>query len=192
MSGNDGKCPFCNSERAGKTHEDGVEETRRRVEANDPGAMWVLAGYYYQGIGGLQQDQTMAMELLTKSADLGFSQAHGHLGDIHHEEGNMNKAKFHWEAAAMLGHELARNNLGSIEGKSGNMERAVKHWMIAASAGYYKAMFQLKICFEGGIVSQESINSTLAAYNNSCAEMRSKSRDAFINIQLMKETMNNT
>jgi tetratricopeptide (TPR) repeat protein len=141
MSGNDGKCPFCNSERAGKTHEDGFEEMRKRVDVNDAGAMWVLAGYYsdYQGVGGLQQDHTMALKLLTKSADLGFSQAHCHLGDIYREEGNMKKAKFHYEAAAMAGHEVARCNLGILEWNSGNIERAMKHWTIAASAGNYNA-----------------------------------------------------
>jgi hypothetical protein len=53
---------------------------------------------------------------------------------------------------------------------------------IAASAGHYKAMFQLKICFEKGLVSRESIDSTLEAYNNSCAEMRSEARDNYIRI----------
>jgi len=56
--------------------------------------------------------------------------------------------------------------------------------MIAASSGHYNAMFQLKTCFEEGFVSRESINSTLTAYNNSCAEMRSKARDAAIHIHI--------
>jgi hypothetical protein len=34
--------------------------------------------------------------------------------------------------------------------------------------------------FDQGCVSRESIDSTLAAYNNSCAEFRSEARDAFI------------
>jgi TPR repeat protein len=90
------------------------------------------------------------------------------------------KAKFHYETAAMAGHEDARFKLGSIEGNSGNTERAVKHWMIAASAGHYIAMQYLLGASKGGIVSRESIDSTLTAYNNSCAEMRSEARDAYI------------
>ena len=93
----------------------------------------------------------------------------------------MKKAKFHWEAAAMAGHEVARSNIGSIEGNSGNTERAVKHWIIAASAGSFSAMHNLLVAFNEGLVSRESIDSTLTAYNNSCAEMRSKARDACIN-----------
>ena len=130
------------------------------------------------------QDQTKAIELFTKSAELGHSQAHWNLGDIYRKGGYLKKAKFHWEAAAMAGHEGARFNLGIMDLQSGNIEQAVKHWTIAASAGHYKAMFQLKICFEKGLVSRESIDSNLTAYNSSCAEMRSEARDASIQSML--------
>ena len=80
----------------------------------------------------------------------------------------------------MAGHELARNSVGSLEFESGNMERAAKHWMIAASAGDYHAMYKLRTFFEQGAISRESIDSTLSAYNNSCAEMRSEARDAYM------------
>ena len=94
----------------------------------------------------------------------------------------MKKAKFHVEAAAMAGYEMARYNLGFMESQSGNMERAAKHWIIAASAGDYIAMHELILCFQEGSVSRESIDSTLAAYNSSCAEMRSEARDACIRV----------
>ena len=68
----------------------------------------------------------------------------------------------------------------SIMYYSGNVERAVKHWTIAASAGHHKAMNALLIEFEKGSVSRDEIDSTLTDYNNSCAEMRSEARDAFI------------
>jgi hypothetical protein len=38
------KCPFCNSNRGGKTDEENVEEIMKRVEANDAVAMGML-GY---------------------------------------------------------------------------------------------------------------------------------------------------
>jgi hypothetical protein len=60
------------------------------------------------------------------------------------------------------------------------MERAFKHWMIAASAGESYAMHQLRTFFEQGAISRKSIDSTLKAYNNSCAEMRSEARDAYM------------
>ena len=71
-----------------------------------------------------------------------------------------------------------------MESQSGNMERCVKHWTIAASAGHYIAMHELRELFDQGVVSRESIESTLTAYNSSCAEMRSEARDAFIQYKI--------
>ena len=67
-----------------------------------------------------------------------------------------------------------------MECSSGNMERAVKQWTISASAGCFRAMHNLRKNFEEGDVSRESIHTTLAAYNSSCVEMRSETRDAAI------------
>jgi TPR repeat protein len=178
-SGNDEKCPFCNSDRD-KTDEEDNEDLMKRVEANDVGAMHVLGSYYYHGQYGLQQDLAKAMELWNQAAKLGSSKAHYNLGVYYDKGGDLKKAKFHWEAAAMAGHEIARYNLGQMELGSGNMERAVKHWMISASAGHYAAMHNMLVAFSQGSVSIDQINSTLTAYNNVCAEMRSEARDAFI------------
>ena len=64
------------------------------------------------------------------------------------------------------------------------MERAVKHWIIAASAGDFCAMHNLLVALKNGAVSRESIDSTLKAYNDCCAEMRSRSRDACIQFRM--------
>ena len=178
-SGNDHKCPFCNSDRF-KTEEEDNEDLMKRMESNDAGAIYLLANLYYRGLNGIQQDWTKAMELFTKSAELGYSESHNRLGSIYYEGGDMKKVKFHLEAAAMAGHEVARYNLGCMEVKSRNMERAVKHWTIAASAGCFRAMGDLLIALKKGDVSRESIDSTLVAYNASCAEMRSEARDAYL------------
>jgi TPR repeat protein len=182
-SGNDEKCPFCNSDQDNKTDEAKVAEIMKRVEANDPASIYMLAGFYFNGRVGLQQDRTKSMELYAQSAELGCSKAHYQLGGLYHEGGYLKKAKFHFEAAAMAGHEVARFNLGVMEYKSGNMERAVKHWTIAASAGNYTALHHLREFFEDGYVSRESIDSTLTAYNNACAEMRSEARDSAIQLE---------
>jgi TPR repeat protein len=158
----------------------------KRTDANDAASIYMLGTCYRNGLRGLQQDRTKAIELYARAGQLGCSKSHTHLGVLYHEGGDMKKAKFHFEAAAMAGHEGARYNLGILEYNSGNIERALKHWTIAASAGCYTAMEQLRTGFEQGFVSRESINSTLAVYNNSCAEMRSDARDA--RIRAMIET----
>jgi hypothetical protein len=174
-SGNDGKCPFCNSDRAGKTDEENNDDFMKQVEANDPFSIYMLAGYYLRGLRGVEQDHAKALELLTKAADLGCSKAHNNLGVIYEGAGNLKKFKFHVEAAAMAGDEVAQCNLGIFETQSRNMERARKHFTIAAS------VIQ---SFQSGRVSRESSNSILAAYNNSCAKMRSEARDAYIRFRI--------
>ena len=178
ISHSDEKCPFCKADLRGKTEVEQVEGLMKRVEVNDAGAMYVLGNSYYHRKLGLLQDRGKALELYTRAAALGSSMAHFHLGNIYHEGGDSKKEKFHYEAAAMAGHEDARYNLGCTEAQSGNVERAVKHWMISASAGHYAAMKTLIKVIEMGYVSRAAIDSTITAYNNSCAEMRSEARDA--------------
>jgi TPR repeat protein len=181
-SGNIGKCPFCKAKTMSKTDEEEIKKLMKRVEVNDANSIYSLGNYYSNGQLGLSQDREKAIELWKQAAELGSSQAHYSLGNIYDEGGNMKKAKFHLEAAAIAGHEGARCNLGTTEAQSGNMERAVKHWMIAASAGHYIAMHNLLTAFEDGLVSRNAMDSSLAAYNNSCAEMRSEARDSCIQI----------
>jgi TPR repeat protein len=181
-SENDDYCPFCKAEISGKTEK--VEELMKRAETNDASVMNVLGSWYYHGEGGVQQDQVKAMELWTQAANLGSSHAHFCLGVAYRQRGDLKKAKFHWEAAAMAGIDVARFNIGGSEYSSGNIERAIKHWTIGASAGDYMAMHNLRAFFEKGVVSRESIDSTLTAYNYSCAEMRSEARDACIRLSI--------
>jgi hypothetical protein len=163
-----------------RTDEERIGQMMKRVEVNDSGAICELAQYYYRGRGGLIHDQEKGIELLIRAAELGSSRANSCLGVIYYERGDLKKAKFHTEAAAMAGDEMARCNLATIECLSGNNERAVKHYKIAASAGQHFAMHRLRQFFENGHVGRDEIDSTLIAYNNSCAEMRSESRDAYI------------
>ena len=188
-SGNHDKCPFCNSDRSSKTDVELVAEMIKRVAANDAGAMNALGSYYFHGpMLGLSQDEEKAMELWKQAAKLGSSDAYHHMGVCYDDGGDLKKAKFHYEAAAMAGHEDARFNLGLMDiDFEGKRERAIKNMTIAASAGHYKAMQILIKCFERDYVSRKSINSTLTAYNNLCVEMRSEARDAFI--LLKKETL---
>ena len=101
QSGNNDKCPFCNSEQGGKTNRYIDEEIRKRVEANDAGAMCLLVNHYLDGRGGLQQDHARVMELYDRAADLVFSKAHCFRAPNHYQGGELKKAKFHYEACAL-------------------------------------------------------------------------------------------
>ena len=155
----------------------------KRVEVNDACAMCVIARYCHHGAGGLQQDKERAKNLWTQAAELGSSDAHFHLGRYYDVWGDSKKSKFHYETAAMAGYDDARFNLGYDEYHAGNVERAVKHWIIAASAGSCDAMHALITCLEidhVGYVSRDAIAPILTAYNNSCVEMQSEARDAYV------------
>jgi tetratricopeptide (TPR) repeat protein len=181
-SGNAENCPYCKADRVNKTDEEAVEELMKRVEVNDADAMYVLGSYHSHGQLGLQQDRGKALELWKQAAALGSSHAHFHLGNEYRQGGDLKKAKIHYKAAAMAGHEDARYNLGTMEAQSGNMGQAVKHWTIAASGGHYKAMKNMLVAFNQGLTSRATIDATLTEYNNSCAEMRSEARDAYIRV----------
>ena len=129
MSGNGDNCPFCKSDRTGKTDGEKFEEIMKRVEVNDAYSMCVLADQYIDGNEGLLQDSERAIELWKQAAALGSSKAHYQLGVYYqHEGGDSKKSKLHYEAAAMAGHDDARCNLGAMEYYSGgNLERSVKH-----------------------------------------------------------------
>jgi hypothetical protein len=141
------KCPFCNSDHGQKTTEDRVAEIMSRVAVSDASAMCALANLYHHGLGGFQEDRTMALELYNSSADHGFNDAHVKLGNIYYNEGDLEKAKHHYGAAAIAGHELARFYLGNIEMKYEHWENALKHWKIAASDGEYQSMNKLSILY---------------------------------------------
>jgi hypothetical protein len=173
-------CPFCKAERMNKTDEEEIEQLMKRAEVNDASSIYLLGNFYHHGQHGLLQDRTKAIELMKQAAELGSSQGHCELGNIYSQGGDLKKAKFHYEAAVMAGHDSARSNLGRMEGNSGNIEQAIKHWIIGASAGCYCSMKNLIFVFKKGLVSRESIDSTLTAYNNSCVEVRSEARDAVI------------
>jgi TPR repeat protein len=166
------------------TRVEAIKQLTKRMEENDADSMAVLANCYYNGIRGLQQDHAKALELYVRAAKLGCSDAHCNLGYHYREGGDLKKAKFHFEAAAMAGDEASRYNLGCLEAQSGNIVRALKHWMIAVSSGDYEALHALlmvrKVALKKGYASKDEIDSTLEAYNNTCAEMQSEARDAYI------------
>jgi TPR repeat protein len=140
MSGNV-KCPFCNSNATGKTDEEMVADMMKRADANDPTSICLLAHSYHTGRGGLQQDHAKAIELYARATNLGYKEAHNNLANLYYDGvGNLKKAKFHYEAAAMAGHEVSRYNLAICEKELGNMDRAVKHLKIGASDGECYAM----------------------------------------------------
>ena len=87
----------------------------------------------------------MKLFTFTQAADLGPNWAHCNLGNIY-DEGAM----FHYKATAMAG---ALESWSSIQ--------------VMWKEGISWVFLCLRTCFESGYVSRESMDSTLAAYNDS-------------------------
>ena len=113
-SGNNEKCPFCNSN-SNKTAEKSIEDITKRVEANDAGAIFQLGNNYHHGHQlGFQQDREKAKELLMRAAELGSSQAHFNLSIIYDEEQDSKKAKFHYQAALWQDTKMQETTLDTL------------------------------------------------------------------------------
>jgi len=59
----------------------------KRVDSIDTGAIDLMGSTcYYNGLLGFQQDETKAIELWMRAAELGFSKSHNYLG-MHYYHG---------------------------------------------------------------------------------------------------------
>ena len=69
------KCPFCRAPYP-TTDEEMNERLKKRVELNDAAVMINLGEYYRDGVCGLPQDYTKALELYHRAAELGHALEH--------------------------------------------------------------------------------------------------------------------
>lgn len=77
----------------GKSVEETFKQLMKWVEAKDACAIYALGSRFYQGSGGMQQDQTKALEIWTQAAELGYYKAHCNLGDLYCQGRNLKKAR---------------------------------------------------------------------------------------------------
>eukprot|EP00956_Cyclotella_meneghiniana_P015732 scaffold24401_cov42-Cyclotella_meneghiniana.AAC.8 len=175
-------CPFCNATGATTTNDEWKKMIEERIKKyNDPYALLVLGNCYGYGDRGFPVDHTKAVELYKSASKLGCAVAHYNLGNSYilgrGVDEDMNKAKHHYEMAAMIGHVTARHYLGAMEWKNGKHVGAMRHFMIAAKSGYHESLENVKIGFKWGIVMKEDFEKTLRCYQASQDEMRSEHRD---------------
>ena len=173
-------CAFCRIP-AAKTDEESVGRLNKRVEAGDTEAICTLAGLYDQGILGLRQNYTKALDLLHQAGELGHASAYHNIGcAYHHGDGvevDERKAKHYYELAAMGGNEIARNNLGCMEEDLDNMDKAKKHWMIAAKDGYTDSLTTIQKLHSSGEATKEEYAQALQSYQEYLGEIKSDQRD---------------
>ena len=90
-------CPFCRTPTAGNHHKT-IKFIKKRIEASDPNACFMMGMYLFDGSMGLKRDVSEALKLLHRAAELGDHRAHNHLGTLYHKGdgvGNDQKKAMH-------------------------------------------------------------------------------------------------
>ena len=175
-------CAFCRTPDPTSTKEE-KERYEKRIELNDPIAMYILGAHYDDGSLGLPQNHAKALELWHKAGKLGYAPAYNNIGACYHNgegvEMDTKKAIHYYELAAMAGNEVARNNLGAIVEWVGNTNRAIKHYMIAVGGGYSNSVAKIQSLYSDGHATKEEYAQALQAYQTYLSEIRSVQRDEY-------------
>ena len=174
------KCPFCRS-LTPFSHEEVVDQLKKRIEVGDARAMYNLGGYYSNGIGGFPQDIDKALALRHRAAELGCTKSYAYIGNAYEfgrgVERDEKKAVHDYELAAMGGNTSARHNLGNAEIRAGNMDRALKHFMIAVEGGYNESLKTIQQMYKVGHATRDDYANALRAYQAYLEEIKSDQRD---------------
>ena len=170
------KCPFCRKVQP-KSEEEAIEQLKKRVEVNDPGAMCFMGTMRYE-----EGDYNAAFDYWTRAADLGEVEAHRQLSVLYREgkgvEKDEKKELYHTEQAAIEGHPAARHNLGISEWRNGQLDRAVKHFIIAAKLGFDESLEHVKNLHKHGRVSKEDFAAALRGHKAAIDATKSPQREA--------------
>ena len=174
------ECAFCRVV-APKSEEEMVKRIMKRVEINDPMAIYNLGTYYDQGILGYPQDYSKALELWHRAAELDFALAHNNIGYAYTNgmgvDVDKKKARYYYEQAAIRGDLKARCNLGYLEKKAGNMNRSLKHLMIAVRDGHNESLEAIKRFYSIGHETKDDYMKALQLYQAYLGEIKSPQRD---------------
>ena len=179
-------CPFC---RAPWTQLSKAELRMRREEGikrGDPEAMEMVCLEFCEN--GNEEEKERGNQLLQKAANLGLCSANYRLGcayfgllygvdDNFGVEEDVDKAMFHFEAAAIAGHGGARYNIGLKYCNDSSTGLGAKHLMIGAKSGYKDCMDAIKEMFAKDCVTKTEFEETLLAYQKSLDELKSEQRD---------------
>jgi len=174
------KCPFCRTPTP-SSEDELLKLIQKRIQEEDGDAMNDMGGYYKNGMFGFPQDNTKALELWHRAAELGHSGAYSNIGSAynhgHGVEVDKKKAKQYWELAAMGGNVKARYNLGVMELQAYKDDRALKHYMIAVRGGAKNSLDAIKIMFKDGSATKDDYTTALRAYQEYLDEIKSDQRD---------------
>jgi len=174
------KCPYCRAPWH-DTNEEEVQRVKKRVDLDDPIAMYNFGVDYQDGTCGFPQDYTKALELFHRSGDIGYAESYNNIGYAYERgegvEVDMKKAKHFYELAAIGGDVFARHNLGIDEVSKGNIDRALKHYLIAVRNGKTDSLEEIRELYSAGHATKDDYTKALQAYQVYLGEIKSDQRD---------------
>ena len=174
-------CPFCRTPPP-KFNEEYIKQYEKRMELNDPIAIYNIGCFYNLGQYGLPQNYTKALELWHQAGELGFAVAYSCIGNAYNNGRGViadeKKALHYWKLAALGGDAEARHNLGAIEEWDGNHDRAIKHYMIVvARDGYSNSLKNIKGMYTTGDATKDEYAKALHSYQVYLDKVKSDQRD---------------
>ena len=179
-------CPFCRT-RPSKSDEECDIKMKKRMEADDPIAIYEIGKYYSNGTNGFAQDYTKALELWHKAGELGHVEAYHTIGYAYkHGNGvemDKEKALYYTELAAMGGDADARFSLADSEGSVGNFGRAMKHMIIAIEGGHSTALEMIQRMYKNGLATKTDFEKALRARQAYLDEIKSEQRDEALGLR---------
>ena len=174
------KCPFCRIPTP-YTNEEAIERLKKKIKAGDARAFYILGCFYSDELLGFPKDHTKALKLFLRAGELGFANAHYHIGDAYMigkgVENDKKKATYYYELGALRGCQLSRFNLGINEALAGNFKRAIKHYLIAVEGGNSASLNVIKKLYTLGHASKEDYTKALQSYQTYLGEIKSSQRD---------------
>ena len=182
MMDDEAKCPFCRVPTP-ELDDEIVEMMKKRTNENveDAKAIRNLGCYYYEGIYGMPQDYTKALELFHRAGELDCASANNNIGNAYLRgdgvERDLKQAKHYWELAAIGGNVAARYNLGCLEEDAGNTSISLKHFMIAAGCGHDLSLKVVRELYMNGHATKDDYANALRAYQKYIDGIKSPQRD---------------
>jgi len=174
------ECPFCRTV-APKSEKESERRNKKRLEANDPRAIYELGLCYSEGLDGFTRDYNKALEYFHRAIDLGYTEAYCNIGFAYKYgrgvEVDEEKALHYYELAAMRGDVPARYNLGNNEARARNIDRALRHYMIAIRSGNPNSLESIKELYSKGYATKGDYTTALQAYQEYMGEIKSPQRD---------------
>ena len=182
-------CPFCRTPPT--SDKELINRLEKRIDLNDPIAIYNMGGYYDKGQYGLHKNRAKALEFWHRAGELGYANAYFAIGSAYYfgrgVEVDEKKAKHYYELAAMRGDIEARYNLGFMEWEAGKMDRTVKHWLklervlkhfkIAAKDGDSKSLESIRRMNGYGDATKDDYDEALRSYQSYLDEVKSDQRD---------------